>query len=266
MLKAFGLGLGGPIIVLSLSFIIAHFLMHKSVSEVFQGRVWRWIFVFGIFSSLWVQFAVTFYFEEKDYFLSAKYKSGVKELNLYIPASMVGSAIVSLVGIETYSIHISFTIVYLGLLSYWDFAVWKLSDPISERRDLHQQFQKCCSQLLLHVDGVVFLILLFWAVVVMIFVRSNQGPFSPHSDVEKLLANCPNSPAILTLFSHELSEALMGGVVGFHTILSVVLLMIHLFEWGQEDSPSVSPPPGLGSLQSEKSTDAANSGNEASLA
>jgi len=198
---------------------------------------WRELFVLGILSALVVQLAVLIYFYKKDYPASATFRYRFINILVVVMPFLLSFCVISaLIGIEEYEYHISSGVVYLGLVSLWDFSVWKWSRQSSnEAEPRHQKYKKCCKELFINVDGIVFFIVLFWVLLLPSMIRADHVAFSFCSDIDKSQASAPNSVIdTKALARHKLQEPLMAGVVGFAGIFSMLCLVIHFGQWEKE--------------------------------
>lgn len=198
----------------------------EKVIRLYIDYPWRMLFAIGILSSIWVQFTLEFYYADKDYKESTKLH--YRKVTEYIQLFMLGSIIVALICIQYYYIHILATLFYLLLVSTCDTLVWLSSEALAGEKSeqKHQKFKECCRQLLFHVDGVVFFVVLFWVLIISFSLSGERASFILSSELIE-----PSKGAVGNLVKHELREPLMAGMIGFHAILSVILLLVHLMEW-----------------------------------
>jgi hypothetical protein len=160
--------------------------------------------------------------------------------------AMVLCVIGALLGMKFYNFHVYFSLGYMGLVSLWDLSILKGSAPLNDEKVLeHEKFKKCCKQLLWHVDGVVFIVVLVWLIVIKLFIVDDHRTFSFVSEVTAFLKAFPDKATenISQLSRHNLEEPLMGGMIGFHTILSMALLVVHFSDWEADgnDAAAVAP-------------------------
>jgi hypothetical protein len=192
---------------------------------------WRELFVLGILSALLVQLAVNIYFTRKGYVSSATFGNVISIMVIFMPWVLGSCVTLALIAIEKYKAHIWISVIYLAMVCFWDFCIWRLSKP-----ETHSRYRTRCRELLVHVDGVVFGIVLFWVLLLPYIIRDDHVTFAFFSDIQTSQANSPNKPVDTEkLIKHKLEEPLMAGVIGFATILSMVLLVVHFGEWEKEE-------------------------------
>jgi hypothetical protein len=238
-LWSFLVGLWGPVIVAGVVAILSIPGIVKL--QDFVEYPWRIIFTVGILASLWAQLSAAFYFRLRNLSTSTDFKSPVLDTaNEIVKFVMVVCVLVALIGMVRFGFHILFSLGYLALVAVWDFTIVRWSKPVNGKQQEYDKYRKCCGELLWHVDGVVFLIVFIWLVVIQVFVASDSRLFSFVSEVSDFLIRFPEHAIthLVELNKHRLEEPLMGGVIGFHSILSMALLVAHFRDWESERTDS----------------------------
>lgn len=239
ILACFGVGLVFQFIVILFSWAIGVDI----ISEVLAAKIWTQVFAIGIGLSLLLQIAISFYFYYENYFEATKLPYGLGYIGRIIPILMTLCAAAAVINVVKHSdTHFYWTLGYLCLGVLWDGAEAYLATPVKGRFAKAILFKDRCRQLFCHIDGPTFLVVGIWLAIVILFWeprQGDQGKFLTVVQVAKIIGEGQQDFLIkLHTFAQPLSEPLLAGVIGFQMVISVVLLLVHLYEWESQRVPS----------------------------
>jgi hypothetical protein len=209
------------------------------------GEPYRLIFALGIMFSLWAQGTITCYFDDRQFFHKTKLPKAIeKGLRFEIPLFLGSVVLVSLMSLDSYRTHLVSNFVYLIIVSILDFFYFYKVEPRDKKSDedkiASEELKKCCRQLFWHVDLVIVLSI----VLAFLFVWFFPTPLPPFTVNPKLLSLPPSfdfsyldrlTDSINRQWSGQsnepMTEIFISGVIGVLLLLTVILIIVHLYEW-----------------------------------
>jgi hypothetical protein len=223
--QAFGFGLIGPLLVV---FFVA--MMSDHFFETLFEYPWHIIFAMGIMASLWAQISVFFFFFFNGYQKVSTYggRFGQKidfAVRTLFPLLTALLVTLSLVKIRELGVHISCVLGYLLSVAVLDWLTWRMTKCTTEGQHEAKvsEFKEASRQLLFHIDGAVFLVVVMWVIALWIFPEK-----SFYFKYELMNGTAPDPSK-----EHLLRDPLLAGVIGCQMFLTWFLLGAHLLAWKQ---------------------------------
>lgn len=202
---------------------------------------WKVVFGIGIALSVLSQYVVTAYFHLGKSFKTVELSTGLDYVSMVCQGLMAIPAIYAInkVGLKTPFYHLGGVIAYLAIVVFLDWLIWKKAVP---KDNAGHAFKTRCGQLFCRIDLPAMVIVVFWAIVVLAWLRISpeSGQYVLLRDVEQLSREVLGVKIVSVVAigqrAHAISEPLLAGVIGFHMLMTSLLLVVHLFEW-ERDSP-----------------------------